>query len=149
MTDSVPAPVSDIDLYSDEVLADPHDAYSTLRNAGPGGTADHLPDVGHRPVRRRAGRTRRRLRLLVGGRGGVADKTNALQRNPVDHLASGYTVHGCAVQGLARIDARALISSLLRRVDSIEPAGERVGHLNPMIRGLETLPLFVVPAKEG
>ena len=71
-----------------------------------------------------------------------------LQRNPVDHLAFGYATHGCAGQGLARIEAQALISSLLRRVDSIELAGEPVRHLHPIIRGLEHLPVSVVPAQE-
>ena len=72
-----------------------------------------------------------------------------LQRNPLDHLAFGYATHGCAGQGLARIEAHALISSLLRRVNRIELAGEPVRHLNPIIRGLEHLPVSVVPAREG
>jgi cytochrome P450 len=68
-----------------------------------------------------------------------------VHRNPVDHLAFGYATHGCAGQGLARIEARALIESLLRRVDRIEPAGEPVRHEHPVVRGLERLPVTVVP----
>uniref|UniRef100_UPI0031DD73EC cytochrome P450 n=1 Tax=Streptomyces hawaiiensis TaxID=67305 RepID=UPI0031DD73EC len=71
-----------------------------------------------------------------------------LDRNPVDHLAFGYATHGCAGQGLARLEAQALIGSLLRRVERIEPAGEPVRHLNPVIRGLAHLPVTVVPAGE-
>jgi cytochrome P450 len=71
-----------------------------------------------------------------------------VRRNPVDHLAFGYAVHGCAGQGLARIEARALISSLLRRVDRLELAGEPVLHEHPVIRGLEHLPVSVVAAQE-
>lgn len=71
-----------------------------------------------------------------------------IRRNPVDHLAFGYATHGCAGQGLARIEAQALIGSLLRRVESIELAGEPVRHPHPMIRGLEALPVSVVPERE-
>nr|WP_275585685.1 cytochrome P450 [Geodermatophilus sabuli] len=72
-----------------------------------------------------------------------------VRRNPVDHLAFGYAVHGCAGQGLARIEAQALIGSLLRRVDRIELAGEAVQHEHPVVRGLGSLPVTVVPAREG
>lgn len=72
-----------------------------------------------------------------------------LDRNPVDHLAFGYATHGCAGQGLARIEAQALIGSLLRRVERIEPAGEPVRHLNPVIRGLAHLPVTVVRSEES
>jgi cytochrome P450 len=72
-----------------------------------------------------------------------------LRRNPVDHLAFGYATHGCAGQGLARIEARALIEALLRRVDSIRLTADPVRHSNPIIRGLEALPIAVVPAKEA
>ncbi|MTD53275.1 cytochrome P450 [Amycolatopsis pithecellobii] len=69
-----------------------------------------------------------------------------IRRRPLDHLAFGHAVHGCAGQGLARIEAQALISALLRRVDRLELAGEPVRHLNPTIRGLAKLPVSVVPA---
>jgi cytochrome P450 len=72
-----------------------------------------------------------------------------LHRNPVDHVAFGYGIHGCAGQGLARIEARALITSLLQRVESIQLAAEPVRHLHPALRGLEHLPVTVVPAREG
>ena len=65
------------------------------------------------------------------------------------HLAFGYATHGCAGQGLSRIEAQALIGSLLRRVESIELAGEPVRHSHPMIRGMEALPVSVVPEREA
>ena len=71
-----------------------------------------------------------------------------LHRSPVDHLAFGHAIHGCAGQGLARMEAQALIGSLLRRVDHIALAGEPVRHLNPAIRGLAQLAVTVVPAAE-
>lgn len=72
-----------------------------------------------------------------------------IRRNPVDHLAFGYAAHGYAGQGLARIEAQALIGSLVRRVESIELAGKPVRHLHPMIRGMAALPVSVVPAPEA
>jgi cytochrome P450 len=72
-----------------------------------------------------------------------------VHRNPVDHLAFGYATHGCAGQGLARIEARAIIESLLRRVDRIELAGEPVRHEHPVVRGLESVPVTVVPTAAG
>jgi len=72
-----------------------------------------------------------------------------VRRNPLDHLAFGYATHGCAGQGLARIEAQSLIGSLLRRVDRIELAGDPGRHEHPVVRGLESLPLTVVPAGQG
>jgi len=39
-------------------------------------------------------------------------------RNPVDHLSFGYGAHSCAGQGLARMEARAVIAALARHVRS-------------------------------
>lgn len=72
-----------------------------------------------------------------------------IRRNPVDHLAFGYAAHGCAGQGLARMEAHALIGSLLRRVASIELCAQPVRHPHPMIRGLEALPVSVVLEREA
>ena len=72
-----------------------------------------------------------------------------VHRNPVDHLPFGYGTHGCAGQGLARIEAQAIIGSLLRSVDRIELVDEPVRHYNPVVRGLEHLPVTVTPAREA
>jgi len=69
-----------------------------------------------------------------------------VDRNPVDHVALGYGVHGCAGQGLARLEAHALLGALIRRAASIELAGSPVRKLNNVIRGLSSLPVAVVPA---
>jgi cytochrome P450 len=37
-----------------------------------------------------------------------------------DHVAFGFGVHGCAGQGLARIEAQAILSALAKRVDRID-----------------------------
>ncbi|MEW2395505.1 cytochrome P450 [Streptomyces sp. NPDC046862] len=66
-----------------------------------------------------------------------------VRRNPVDHIGFGYGVHGCAGQGLARLEAQAVLGALVRRVSSIELAGEPVRKLNNVIRGLAALPVTV------
>ncbi|KUN88182.1 monooxygenase [Streptomyces griseoruber] len=66
-----------------------------------------------------------------------------VRRNPVDHVALGYGVHGCAGQGLARLEAQAVLGALVRRVSSIELAGEPVRKLNNVIRGIASLPVTV------
>ncbi|MDX6741550.1 cytochrome P450 [Actinocorallia sp. A-T 12471] len=68
-----------------------------------------------------------------------------LRRNPVDHLAFGYGIHGCAGQGLARLEAAELLASLLERVDRFELAGDVERRGNPIVRSLRSIPLRVVP----
>jgi cytochrome P450 len=69
-----------------------------------------------------------------------------IERNPVDHLSLGYGVHGCAGQGLARLEAHAIIDALARRVERLVVAPEtRVPH--NITRSIESLPVLeVVPA---
>lgn len=69
-----------------------------------------------------------------------------VERNPVDHLSFGYGPHGCAGQGLARLEAHALIGSLARRVGSLRVADERRVPHNT-VRSIDQLPVLeVVPA---
>jgi cytochrome P450 len=63
-------------------------------------------------------------------------------RDASGHLGFGYGVHGCAGQGLARMEAHAIISALADRVERFH-AGEPVRHLNNVLRGLESLPVEV------
>jgi cytochrome P450 len=67
-------------------------------------------------------------------------------RAPMDHVGFGYGVHACAGQGLARLEAHAVLSALLDRVETISLAGPPRRHLNNVIRGLESLPVTVTPA---
>lgn len=69
-----------------------------------------------------------------------------LQRNPTDHLAFGLGTHGCPGQRLVRMEVMSLMSSLLRRVDSIRLAGEPVQNITPVARGLASLPITVTPS---
>lgn len=66
-----------------------------------------------------------------------------IERNPVDHLAFGHGVHACAGQGLARMEARALLEALATQVDAIELSGEPIRGRNPMVRGYVSVPVTV------
>ncbi|WP_030902845.1 cytochrome P450 [Streptomyces sp. NRRL F-5126] len=69
-----------------------------------------------------------------------------LERNPADHLAFGYGPHGCAGQGLARLEAHAVIAALSRRVKRLV-AGDEVRVPGNVTRAIEKLPVLqVVPA---
>jgi len=48
-----------------------------------------------------------------------------IARNPVDHLAFGYGPHGCAGQGLARMEGHAVIRALATHVGSFRLGDER------------------------
>jgi len=69
-----------------------------------------------------------------------------LGRNPRDHIAFGYGPHACAGQGLARMEAAALLEALAAQIDVFERAGEPVRGRNPVVRGYESVPLRVTPA---
>ncbi|MFB7333250.1 cytochrome P450 [Streptomyces adustus] len=67
-------------------------------------------------------------------------------RNPVDHLSFGYGPHGCAGQGLARLEAHAVIEALSRRVRRLV-VGPEVRVPSNITRSIEELPVLeVVPA---
>ncbi len=68
-----------------------------------------------------------------------------VERNPVDHLSFGYGPHGCAGQGLARLEAHAIIDALARRVERLVVGEERRVPSN-ITRSIEELPVLeVVP----
>ena len=69
-----------------------------------------------------------------------------VRRNPLDHLAFGYGTHGCAGQGLARMEMVSLLKAFVDRVERFQPAGPAVLSGNPAVRGLESVPLSVTPA---
>lgn len=64
-------------------------------------------------------------------------------RNPVDHLSFGYGPHGCAGQGLARLEVHAVIDALARRVERLE-VGTPVREPSNITRSIEKLPVVSV-----
>ncbi|MBS1698898.1 MAG: cytochrome P450 [Actinobacteria bacterium] len=67
------------------------------------------------------------------------------REDAAEHLAFSYGVHGCAGQGLARLEAHAMLSALADRVERFE-VGTPERRLNQLIRGLAHLPTTVVLA---
>ena len=69
-----------------------------------------------------------------------------VERNPVDHLSFGYGPHGCVGQGLARLEAHAVIEALADKVQRLV-VGEEVRVPSNITRSIEKLPVLeVVPA---
>jgi cytochrome P450 len=66
-------------------------------------------------------------------------------RNPVDHLSFGYGPHGCAGQGLARLEGHAIINALAQQVASITAAPE-VRVPSNMTRSIDELQVLTVVA---
>jgi cytochrome P450 len=70
-----------------------------------------------------------------------------VRRPAIDHLALGSGIHNCAGQGLARLEAHALIGALARRVERFVVA-EPSRHLNNVIRSIGSLPVTLIGAKD-
>ncbi len=68
-----------------------------------------------------------------------------LRRSPLDHLAFGHGVHGCAGQAVARLEAGCLIDALVAGVETFALAGEPTYAAVPVARSLSTLPLLIEP----
>jgi cytochrome P450 len=67
-------------------------------------------------------------------------------RDATQQLGFGQGAHGCAGQGLARLETQSILRSLLARVDRIEVTGEPVWGVNNTIHKLDRLPLRLVAA---
>ncbi len=70
-----------------------------------------------------------------------------LNRNPTDHLAFGIGIHYCLGTPLSRLEVSRVLTQMVPRVESIRFAGEYRYLDNPTMRGLEYLPLELVPAR--
>jgi cytochrome P450 len=66
-------------------------------------------------------------------------------RNPVDHLSFGYGPHGCAGQGLAKLEGHAVIEALSRRVQALT-IGDEVREPSNITRSIEKLQVEKVVA---
>ncbi len=69
-----------------------------------------------------------------------------ITRDATRQLGFGHGTHGCAGQGLARLETQSILSALLDRVERIVPAGEPAWATNNIIHRFERLPLELVPA---
>ncbi|MDW6064335.1 cytochrome P450 [Streptomyces sp. FXJ1.4098] len=69
-----------------------------------------------------------------------------IRRDAGRQLRFGHGTHGCAGQGLARLETSAMLRALVQRVDRIEATGRPQWALKNIIHRLERLPLELVPA---
>jgi 4-methoxybenzoate monooxygenase (O-demethylating) len=69
-----------------------------------------------------------------------------VRRRATGHMTFGTGIHGCVGQAVARLESEAIFAALARRVASFELTGEPTRRLNNTLRGLDTLPLRIVPA---
>lgn len=74
-----------------------------------------------------------------------AERFDITRGNAAEHIGFGYGVHGCAGQGLARLEGQAVLRALVTHVDSME-LGEPVRAINNLICAFASLPLRVRPA---
>jgi cytochrome P450 len=68
-----------------------------------------------------------------------------IRRNRMDHLAFGFGNHGCAGQGLARLEAHAVFKALASRVSRFELAGSPARQINNITRGFAHIPARALP----
>lgn len=71
-----------------------------------------------------------------------------LDRKNNEHIAFGSGIHFCIGNALARIEGRAAIEMLARRLPHLAPAGEPARIASPVLRGLRSLPVAVEPRRE-
>ncbi|WP_152665537.1 cytochrome P450, partial [Mycobacterium sp. UM_Kg1] len=69
-----------------------------------------------------------------------------LDRNPSDHLAFGGGAHYCLGTHLTRIEVSRVLTQLIPHVETIRLDGEPRHLVNATMRGLEHLPVELVPA---
>ena len=69
-----------------------------------------------------------------------------VRRRATGHMTFGTGIHGCVGQAVARLESEAIFGALARRVASFELTGKPERRLNNTLRGLDTLPLRIVPA---
>ncbi|WPB89247.1 cytochrome P450 [Streptomyces malaysiensis] len=64
-----------------------------------------------------------------------------IDRSPNRHLGFGFGVHHCLGNHLARLEMRALWRELLRRVETVERAGETQRLVSTFVSGITSLPI--------
>jgi cytochrome P450 len=66
-----------------------------------------------------------------------------LGRDPSGHVGFGFGIHQCVGQHLARLEAEALLTALVERVETLEPAASPTRHLNNTLRAWGAMPMRV------
>jgi cytochrome P450 len=69
-----------------------------------------------------------------------------IDRRTTGHVGFGFGIHGCVGMAMARLEGEAILTALARHVRAIELTGEPRRMLNNTLRGLETLPMRLLPA---
>jgi cytochrome P450 len=69
-----------------------------------------------------------------------------ISRRATGHVGFGFGIHACVGMAMARLEGEAMLTALARHVRAIEQAGEPRRMLNNTLRGLEALPLRLIPA---
>jgi cytochrome P450 len=72
-----------------------------------------------------------------------------VRRGAADHLTFGYGIHGCAGQGLARLEGHAVLAAFAKRIERFDITGEPTRKLNNSTRALSSLPTTVCPYQGG
>jgi 4-methoxybenzoate monooxygenase (O-demethylating) len=68
-----------------------------------------------------------------------------VRRRATGHMTFGTGIHGCVGQAVARLESEAVFNALAKRVAAFEITGEPKRRLNNTLRGLDSLPLRIVP----
>jgi 4-methoxybenzoate monooxygenase (O-demethylating) len=68
-----------------------------------------------------------------------------VRRRAAGHMTFGTGIHGCVGQAVARLESEAVLGALAKRVAAFELTGEPARRLNNTLRGLDRLPLRIVP----
>jgi 4-methoxybenzoate monooxygenase (O-demethylating) len=69
-----------------------------------------------------------------------------LERDPSGHVGFGMGIHQCVGQHLARLEAEAVLTALLSRVEHLELAGTPRRHHNNTLRAWASLPIRLRPS---
>jgi cytochrome P450 len=127
------APSYPHDLFTDQVLSDPYEHYRALRDRGPVVWLDAHQTYA---VARYA-----EARAVLGDPGTYCSGWG------VEAPGFGWGVHGCAGQGLARMEAHALLTALAEQIDRIDLTAPATAVLNNLINARASVPVTVAPAR--
>ncbi|MCX4406029.1 MULTISPECIES: cytochrome P450 [unclassified Streptomyces] len=77
--------------------------------------------------------------------GDDAESFDVRRHNAAEHVGFGHGLHGCAGQGLARLEIQSMLRALIRGVDHIELLSEPTRSVNNLIHAFAALPVRLHP----